>query len=138
MRLEVSRAGHWEGLADLARRIDECRDAGRSRAEQVAIGFDGAEARLPEMLRGRGRPVVPRVVRDRDEHLRAVANLLARDLRIDDLVADRRAVFHFAGQRKVVRAELERADGMDELLCEEEHDPPRNVLAERHEPELAA
>ena len=60
-------------------------------------------------------------------------HLRPRDLRKDDLVADRQPVTQFAMQRLVVGSELEFADGAHEFPGEEQHLAHRDVLAERHE-----
>src|SRR3954471_23972600 len=80
--------------------------------------------------------VVPGVVGDRDEDGRAVYDLRTRNLREDHLVADRRTVTEASIERRVLRSELELADGVHERVREEEHLPQRHVLAERHEPDL--
>src|SRR5205085_3966083 len=59
-----------------------------------------------------------------------------RDLRIDDLVANRRSVMESAGERRVFRAELKFADGVHELFREEEHFAQPHILAERYAADL--
>src|ERR1051326_2688385 len=87
--------------------VDPGGNAGGGGAEKPAVVLDGAEARLVEVLPRGGRSVVPGVVRDRHQHVGAVADLRARDLRIDDLVADRRSVRVLPAPRTVVPGELE-------------------------------
>src|ERR1043165_5195223 len=127
---------HRQLLDDPPRRRHVRADPRRRRAQEITIRLDGAEASLIQMLPRRRRAVVPGVVRDRHEDVGAVHHLAARDLRVDDFVADRRAVAEAAVERRVAVAELELADLAHQLVGEEEHLAQRHVLAERHEADL--
>src|SRR5436190_6798462 len=127
---------HGQLLDHAAARIDECGDTGGSRAKEVAIVLHGAQAGLIEVLPRCGGAVVPRVVGDGHQHVGAVHDLLPRDLRIDDLVADGWTVAKLAVERRVLHAELELPHLVDELAREEEHLAQRDVLAERNEADL--
>src|SRR5258708_4440358 len=138
LKLGVDNAvtSHRDLLDDPAGGIDEGGDAGRAGPQQVAIVLDGTQARLIQVLSGRRGAVVPGIVGNRDEDVRAMTDLSARELRIHDLVADGRTIVLAPDERRVPGAELEFANVVHELLGEEEHLAHRHVFAEWDEPDL--
>src|SRR5438067_52614 len=85
------------------------------------------------MLPWRRGAVVPGVVGDGDQDVRAVHDLRARNLREDHFVTNGRTVAKPAIERRVLGPELELTNGVDECVREEQHLPQRHVLAERYE-----
>src|SRR5579883_3495993 len=126
-------AGHHAAVG-----VDGGGEAGVGVAQQPPAVLDGAHAGLVQMLRPGSGIAVPAIVGDVDEDLRALCRQLADFVGEDRFVADEDAKLLGSGPERGARGAARKvADSLGQASGESEDGGERDILAERHEVDLA-